>query len=236
MATEIHKLIETNDFFHYSQGLFKTSDRTKVGNEILFRSKIGNPDVIFQEAQAVKRLYELEKKSIFKSLNTYFSKLDSFEERLFINIYPSTLLNHNFLDFINEILYHFPIKKEMIVFEILESEQIECMSLLKERVHFLKDMGFLIAMDDVGKGWSSSNMIIEIEPHYIKLDHYFSIDLAGSKPKQEMIKFFLQYAKQFNIQVVIEGIEYESDLEMAKHLGIPICQGFFLEKPKPMAI
>ncbi|MDP4086381.1 MAG: EAL domain-containing protein [Bacillota bacterium] len=64
------------------------------------------------------------------------------------------------------------------------------------------------------------NMIIELEPHYIKLDHYFSINLSKSRYKQEMIKSLLHYSEKFDIQVDIEGIESESDLVMAKRLGI----------------
>jgi EAL domain-containing protein (putative c-di-GMP-specific phosphodiesterase class I) len=236
LATDIHRLIETDDFFHFSQGLYSTDDRAKIGKEVLLRSKIGNPDVIFREAKAVERLYELETKSIFKLLKTHFSQKGFPKERLFINVYPSTLLNCNFPNFIHLVLRHFPILKNAIVFEILESEKVPSISFLKERILFLKGLGFLIAMDDVGKGWSSSNMIIELEPNYIKLDHYFSINLAESLAKQEMIKFFLQYAKKFNIQVVIEGIEHNADLQTAKQLGIPICQGYLLEKPKPMAM
>jgi EAL domain-containing protein (putative c-di-GMP-specific phosphodiesterase class I) len=234
--TDIHRLIETGEFFHYSQGLYEIENQKKIGNEILLRSKIGYPDVIFREAKAVKRLYELETKSILKLLKTHFSQEKIPKEFLFINVYPSTLLNGKFPDFINKVLNHFPRVKNMIVFEIIESERVENIPILKERIIFLKNLGFLFAIDDVGKGWSSLNMIIELEPHYIKLDHYFSINLSKSLLKQEMIKSLLHYAQKFKIEVVIEGIERASDLATAKRLGIPICQGFLLEKPKPMAM
>jgi EAL domain-containing protein (putative c-di-GMP-specific phosphodiesterase class I) len=236
LTIDIHKLIDSEDFFHYTQGLFCTDTLKKIGDEALIRSKIGNPELIIRETNAVSRLYELETKSIFKLLKTHFSKEVVIKERLFINVYPSTILNGQFMDFINEILCYFPNVNNKVVFEILESEKVENIPLLRERIIALKALGFLFAIDDVGRGWSSLNMIIELEPHYIKLDHYFSINLSKSPLKQEMIKTLLHYAEKFNIQVVIEGIENEVDFATAKLLGIPICQGFLLEKPKPMAI
>ncbi|WML42733.1 EAL domain-containing protein [Neobacillus sp. PS3-40] len=235
-VADIHRLIETGDFFHYSQGLYCTDDRSKIGDEILLRSKKGNPEDIFGEAKKVKRLYELETKSIFKLLASFFSQERIQKERLFINIYPSTLLDCKFPGFIIKVLNHFPRVKNRIVFEIIETERVESIPLLKEMVIFLKSLGFFIAIDDVGKGWSSLNMIIELEPHYIKLDHYFSINLSKSLLKQEMITSLLHYAQKFTIKVVIEGIENNDDLATAKLLGIPICQGFLLDEPKPMAI
>jgi EAL domain-containing protein (putative c-di-GMP-specific phosphodiesterase class I) len=234
-ADNINTLIETNDFFHFKQGLFCTVSLDKIGYEILLRSNLGKPDIIFYEAKTVKRLYELEVKSIYKLFKTYFSQERVLKEHLFINVYPSTLLDDKFQDFAKMILSHFPIRMNKVVFEIIETEIVENVSLLKERIIFLKSLGFLIAVDDVGKGWSSLSMIIELEPNYLKLDRYFSINLSKSILKQEMIKSILDYAQKFNIQVVLEGIEYSSDLAIAKQLGIPFCQGYLLEKPKLMA-
>jgi EAL domain-containing protein (putative c-di-GMP-specific phosphodiesterase class I) len=204
--------------------------------KFFFAKKWAIQKVSSGEAKAVKKLYELETKSIFKLLKTYFSQDRISKGLLFINVYPSTISNSGFPVFRKYFSHHFPTLRNKLVFEILETEQVGSISLMKERIFLLKSLGFQIAIDDVGNGWSSSNIIIELEPNYIKLDHYFSIDLSKSLAKQEMIKFFLQYAEKFNIQVVIEGIEHNSDLATAKRLGIPICQGFLLEKPRPMAI
>lgn len=236
LATDIHRLIETEDFFHYSQGLFDTDNWTRMGDEILLRSNAGNPEAIFNEAKRINQLYELETKSILKVFKTHLTQNSMSNERLFINIYPSTLLNGDFPSFIVQVLNHFPIFKHTIVIEIIETERVENIYLLKERILFLKSVGFLIAIDDVGKGWSTLSAIIELEPHFLKLDQYFSLNLSQTPLKQEMIQFLLQYAKKSNSEIVLEGIEYESDLLTAKQLGVPFCQGFLLDKPKPMTL
>ncbi len=230
----IDELIEKGSFFHYFQGLFSTRSWERIGGEVLFRSELGTPDVIFQKAKTVNKLYELETKSIFKILHNYNLTESASNSLLFINIYPSTILNSNFLNYITNITSCCLRKNSSIVFEIVETDSVENISYLKERIKFLKSLGYLIALDDVGKGWSSLNMIIELEPDYIKLDRYFSISLSESKSKQEMIKSLLQYSQYSKSKVVLEGIEYETDLAIAKLLGVDICQGFLLEKPQPL--
>jgi EAL domain-containing protein (putative c-di-GMP-specific phosphodiesterase class I) len=203
-----------------------------VGEEIFFHTDTGNPEVIFQRANKVQRLYELETKSIYKILQIYHSKKDPQKNLIFINIYPSTISHPEFPHFLNKIAQNFPSIKPKIVFEMIETEEINDIPLLKEKVLFLKKSGYLLAIDDVGKGWSCMSMIIEMEPHFIKLDKYFSLHLSNSLLKQEMIKSLLNYAHNSRAKIILEGIESENDLSMAKLLGIHICQGYLLSRPK----
>jgi EAL domain-containing protein (putative c-di-GMP-specific phosphodiesterase class I) len=228
----IHDLIDREDFAHHSQGLYSTDNGEKVGEEIFFRTDTGNPEVVFQCANQVQRLYELETKSIYKALQIYHSKKNPQKNLIFINIYPSTISHPEFPRFLNKIAQDYPSIKSKIVFEMIETEEINDIPFLKERVLFLKNSGYFIAIDDVGKGWSSMSMIIELEPHFIKLDKYFSLHLSNSLLKQEMIKSLLSYAQNSRAKIILEGIEKESDFSIAKLLGIHICQGYLLSRPK----
>ncbi len=230
----LHHIIEKGNFHHFTQSLFQTSNWERIGGEILFRSEYGAPDVIFQQAKTVNKLFELESKSIFKIFHTYNLQESPSKGFLFINVFPSTILHKEFPNFIKGLLFQFPKISEKVVFEIVETDYVENMYSLKEKINFIKNLGFRIAIDDVGKGWSSLHLIIELEPQYIKLDRYFSINLSSSPLKQEMIKSILQYAHFSKIDVVLEGIEKETDLAVAKALGVDICQGFLLHKPQPI--
>lgn len=70
-----------------------------------------------------------------------------------------------------------------------------------------------------------------MEPDFIKLDRYFSIDLQKSKQKQTMIKFLLKYSNVTNCKIILEGIENEEVLKKARKLGVSYAQGFHLGKP-----
>jgi EAL domain-containing protein (putative c-di-GMP-specific phosphodiesterase class I) len=233
--TDISSLIEKEAFSHSFQYIFQVDGLQKVGAEFLFRSFEENPEVIFHQAQEENLLYELDTRSILKALSAYALCDSSLTfDQLFLNIYPSTIIHTKFPLFIEFITSCYADLTKNIVFEIIESEKSENSRLLKERVNYLKSLGFQVALDDVGKGWSSLSMIIELEPDYIKLDRYFSNGLTQSSQKQKMIDMLLDYFFETNTQIVLEGIERQEDLLTAQMLGIPLCQGYLLNKPQPI--
>ncbi|WP_413305872.1 EAL domain-containing protein [Bacillus sp. 1P10SD] len=222
---------------HVYQPMWNVANMSLFGYEALLRFPDGvfegNIETFFEQAREAGMLYELDTKSIFGAAKSFpLHRLD--EERLFINIYPSTLLHPEFEVFIGQFLLTFPQAYGKIVFELSETkfeDDIWEIKELKERVKLLKEKGFLIALDDIGKGAAELQKMIEFTPDYIKLDRYFARELAESKEKQEMIALFIQYSKG-KMGVILEGIEQGLDLEQAKRLHVPVAQGYLLGKPQ----
>jgi EAL domain-containing protein (putative c-di-GMP-specific phosphodiesterase class I) len=231
----IHQIIEKNDFFHCYQHLYKLECMSTIGAEFLLRTEMGNPEFIFQLAREENKLFELDTKSIDRVFQTFFSQKE-IDGLLFTNIFPSTILHSNFPSFVAYLLEHYPDSSKNVVFEIIETEKVDDEEKLKEKVQFLKKLGFQIAVDDVGKGWSSLCLIIELEPDFIKLDRYFSIDLANSLKKQKMIQLLLHFFEDTDTKMILEGVETSSDLLIAQELGIHFCQGYLLSKPMPLMV
>lgn len=230
-------MIEKSSFSHYYQHIYKTDCSAVIGSELLFRAEEGNPEFIFQMAREENKLFELDTKSINKAFQSYFSQNQiSLDGILFVNIFPSTVIHSKFPSFVAHLLDRFPESRENVVFEIIETERISNEYKLKERIHFLKNCGFRIAVDDVGNGWSSLSLIIELEPEFIKLDRYFSIDLAQTPKKQIMINLLLHYVEGAKMKMILEGIEASPDLRMAQSLGVHFCQGYLLSKPTPLLV
>jgi EAL domain-containing protein (putative c-di-GMP-specific phosphodiesterase class I) len=229
----IKKFIREENFYHYFQPIYCLKSGDKLGYEVLLRSTVyPNPEYVFQEAKKENWLYELDSRSIHKALLTYQSTgLSKWDGNLFINILPSTILNQRFPSFLKKIVTENYLDTRKIVLEISESEIIEEFDTFVNRLFEIKNQGFLIAIDDIGDGYSHFKTIIELEPDYLKLDRYLSKDLHLSKQKQTVISFYLSYAKQYKCQLILEGIENEMEMETAKELGVPIAQGYFLGRP-----
>ncbi|MDR6121196.1 EAL domain-containing protein (putative c-di-GMP-specific phosphodiesterase class I) [Bacillus sp. SLBN-46] len=222
---------------HVYQPMWNVTNMSLFGYEALLRFPDGffegNIETCFERAREAGILYELDTKSILGAAGSFpLHQLN--EERLFINIYPSTLLHPGFEAFIDQFLLSFPHAYGKIVFELSETkfeDDIWEIKELKERVKHLKEKGFLIALDDIGKGAAELQKMIEFTPDYIKLDRYFAKELADSEEKQEMIALFIQYSKG-KMGVILEGIEQGLDLEQAKRLHVPVAQGYLLGKPQ----
>ncbi|GIN62685.1 hypothetical protein J27TS8_26780 [Robertmurraya siralis] len=220
---------------HYIQPIIDLSNNHIIGYEFLLRSEnINNPELLFKKASQTNQLFELDMKSIFQAIETINSHFTYFENMLlFINVFPTTLMESNFLQGLLNIISKTVIKANSIVLEINESAKGMNIAKLKETVTIYKKHGFTIALDDVGKGDSTVMALLEVEPAIAKIDKYFSIDLATSVKKQEIIKLLLQFLKR-DTTVILEGVETIEDLMMAKSLGVPYGQGYYLGKPHPL--
>jgi EAL domain-containing protein (putative c-di-GMP-specific phosphodiesterase class I) len=207
------------------------------GYEALLRSSTHHsPDFLFRKARSEGQLYELDTLSMKKAIESYFTSVTfhDYVPLLFINVFPSTLLNPAFLSFITEGL--FGSWNSRIVLEINEANEEDKMweiRLLGQKIRELRQHGFLIALDDVGSGAASLKKIVEYEPDIVKLDRYFGKQLSSMPKKQKLVSLFVQYC-QDQTQLVLEGIEEPEDLSVALALGVPVGQGFLLGYPEPL--
>ncbi|GIN94461.1 hypothetical protein J6TS1_03310 [Siminovitchia terrae] len=225
--------IQMDQFYHFFQPIYDIKSSKKVGYEALLRHETyPNPEAAFQTAKQENCLYDLDSQSIYKALSSFYS-VDSREELgvLFLNIFPSTILNPNFPDFVQQIIADNDSANQQIVLEISESEAISDLDSLKYRLFGLRQDGFLIAIDDIGRGYSSAETIIELEPDYLKLDRYLAQDLHIFQKKQEYISVFKNFCEKTGSKLILEGVETEEELQMAKALGISGAQGYYLGKP-----
>lgn len=223
------------DFYHVFQPIFDLSKNKAHGYEVLLRSNnFSNPELFFKQAKEQNILFELDMGSIFKACETFKQKkLRLKDVYLFINIFPSTLVNSEFYTQLNKLKSMMEIIPGHIVIEINEAEKKEDLLKLQEVVSELKSQGFLIALDDLGKGESTLQSVIDLKPDIIKLDRYYAKELSTSQKKQDFIKKVVQIVGK-DVSLVLEGIEHQEDLLVAKSLDVPFIQGFLLGKPEPL--
>lgn len=233
-AINFEYVIDNHLFYHYYQPIIDIQKLEKFGYEGLLRSNYtDNPEAMFATAIKINKLLDLDTSSIYMAIQYLENKLENsdLDTYFFLNVYPSTLISPTFLKLLEEVFATSFISREKIVLEINEAESIQDFPFLKETVYKLKTLGFHIALDDIGKGTSPFEKMLELEPRFIKLDKYFANDLYKSPNKQKMLKFLLAYCSESNVKVILEGIETDADLSVAKSLGVHYGQGFLLGRP-----
>lgn len=118
--------------------------------------------------------------------------------------------------------------------EITESAYAKAPGILYETVNALRQHGFLIEMDDFGKGYSSFNSFKDIPVDLIKLDMDF-LSADGWKTRGDVIlKFVLNMAKALNISLIAEGVENERQVAYLRTIGCRFAQGYVFARPMPM--
>ena len=115
--------------------------------------------------------------------------------------------------------------------EITESAYMEDPDQLLPTITELRSIGFVIEMDDFGSGYSSLNMLNQMELDILKLDMKF-IQNETSKPlEQGILRFVVELARWMNLSVVAEGVETRAQLERLRKIGCDYVQGYFFSKP-----
>jgi EAL domain-containing protein (putative c-di-GMP-specific phosphodiesterase class I) len=228
--------IQQEHIEHVYQPLCNAENGNIFGYEALLRftdESLTNIEEVFEWARKKEKIYELDTISIWYAVDSFpLHRLNS--SLLFINVYPSTVLHLQFKPFIDQLIKKYPQIRDKVVLEINESKIEEDNwknPEFKKMLMYLKENGFSIALDDIGKGVATFQKIIEMSPNYIKLDRYFSIDLHSTKEKQHFISLLVKFAKN-KMGLILEGIEKESDLSQAKLLQVPFVQGYLLGKPQ----
>ncbi|WOD64886.1 EAL domain-containing protein (plasmid) [Niallia taxi] len=208
---------------------------TTFGYEILLRTNESSPLNLFQAAREQNYLYQLDSSAIDCALSK-LNELGILWTNIFINVFPSTIVNPQFKYFINQISNKYPDIIKNIIFELnedIQDEEVWDSFAFKMHINALKKKGFKIAIDDFGTGAANINTVYNVNPHYIKLDKSYSRNLYTSKEKQRVISMITKF-KNRKFSIVLEGIENHQDLKLAKQLGVDYCQGYFISRPFDM--
>jgi len=171
-------------------------------------------------------------------LYTKFSQLmikKVFEEAPKLN--KTVSINLSYEDLNNEVTKEFIYEKlknySNIVFEILETEDIELIEPVIDFIKKVKSLGAKIAIDDFGSGYSNFVNVLSLNPDLIKIDSSLIINYNQEK-YIEIIKLINDFTKKFNILTVAEYVDDKDKFETLKKIGIDEFQGYYFCEPKPL--
>lgn len=153
-------------------------------------------------------------------------------EKLFINITPSVLLESDFKNGITlKLLHKFNIDPHCIIIELTEHQPTNNYELIRNAVSHYRNMGFEIALDDLGAGYSGLSLWSELLPEYIKIDSHFIRDIDEDAVKFNFVRAIQNIASSLHCNVIAEGIETKSEFRSITKLGITHAQGYYFAKP-----
>jgi EAL domain-containing protein (putative c-di-GMP-specific phosphodiesterase class I) len=149
------------------------------------------------------------------------------EATLFVNLHTTDLLDEKLLS------GDAPLSKiaRRVVLEITERSSLDNVKDVRGRVARLREMGFRIAVDDLGAGYAGLTSFALLEPEIVKLDMSLIRDVHLSRTRQKLIRSMTDLCKDMGMLVVGEGVEIREEREMLVELGCDLLQGYMLAKP-----
>jgi len=118
-----------------------------------------------------------------------------------------------------------------VVIEILES-RVKNVEALGRFVQIHRDHGFLVALDDVGKGHSNLDRIPLIQPDILKIDRNLVMNLQDDHHRREVFKSLVKLCHNIGALVLAEGVETEEETMESMELGADLLQGYYLARPQ----
>lgn len=158
------------------------------------------------------------------------SRFDPSSE-LSLNVSPTTLLNPNCAGWIEQALQQSGIAPHRLTLELLEVQGSDS-GQAKQALDQLSSIGIKLAMDDFGTGYSNLQRIVHLPFDYFKADQSLVSEIREN-PIQTLalLDAIIQMGKDFQHEVIVEGLEDLGMIEIAANLGARYGQGFGIAKP-----
>ena len=202
------------------------------GFEALCRGPKGTPletpMALFDVATKADLLFELDLLCRRKALQAG-GNLER-QYKLFVNALPFSMRAFQG-KYLIDLFEGTDLAPEQIVFEVTERLAIENYALFVDAMQYFSDMRCLIAIDDMGAGYSGLEKIVHLRPDYVKLDMQLVRDIDTSFVKQQMLHAFRVMAEKIDARLIAEGVETREELETVRKIGVDYVQGFLLARP-----
>ena len=154
--------------------------------------------------------------------------------KLFLNVSPECLLQRDARHGETlEYIHHIGINPDRVIIELTENQPTYDYELMREAVRHYRDMGFQIAIDDLGEGFSSLRLWSELRPEYVKIDMHFIQGINNDPVKLQFVRSIQEIAEKSNTLVIAEGIETQAELLVIRDVGVAYGQGYHLGRPHP---
>lgn len=149
-----------------------------------------------------------------------------------VNVSRVNIYNPHLVEILNKIIIEYRIPPQLLNLEITESAFMEDQSLVMRTVKRLHDLGFKIMMDDFGSGYSSLNVLKDMDVDYLKIDMKFLQEEKAFNGKGEkVLTSVVRMAKWLQLPSIVEGVETEEQVDFLKCIGCEYAQGFYYAKP-----
>lgn len=151
-----------------------------------------------------------------------------------VNLSRVNLNNPEFLMDYLTIWSQYGIDARLIEFEITENLIYEDMERLNEIIASIRSYGFRVSMDDFGSGYSSLNMLKDVELDVVKLDkNFFRMKQESAQKGTIIVSHLIELAESLGIEVVAEGVEKREQVDFLREAGCNLIQGYYYARPMP---
>lgn len=241
LVSGLEDAIKNREFLVYLQPKVGCKSQKVVGAEALVRWQKQSGEVIYPD----EFIGVFEKYGCIVEVDYYvYEEVFRFVRRrieqgkpiipISLNVSRAHMSNTKLIDKIEYLLEKYKIPTKAIEFEITESLYMEKFEALDQVLAYFRKRGFILSMDDFGKGYSSLNAISTMPVDVIKMDRIFMKEDGLRENDRIIITHIITMANELQKKVLCEGVETDEQKAFIASVGCDSWQGFLFSKPVPI--
>lgn len=237
---DLDRAITQDELTLYYQPKAKTEDRTVVGLEALVRWNhpehgIIGPGAFIDMAEESGRIAPMTDWVINRAVEECVPVITQDGIRsVSVNVSVNALKDLEMPERISTAVKQAGLVSDNLVLEVTESGLMEDVRTSLNILSRLTIKGYKLSIDDFGTGYSSLQQLLRIPFAELKLDRSFVDGAAGHRIQRVILESTVDLARRLDLNTVAEGVETSQDIQMVADCGVPLIQGYFIQKPLPM--
>lgn len=153
-----------------------------------------------------------------------------------VNVSRMDIYQYHLTEVFEALIEKYGLATKLLEIEITESAYTEDFDQLIKEVAKLRKAGFLVLMDDFGSGYSSLNMLKDIEIDVLKIDMKFlDANEQCNNKSSSILESIIQMGKWLGLRMIAEGVETKDQVDNLLNLDCEYMQGYYFYKPMPQA-
>ena len=241
IVDEMDIALETGQFKVYLQPQYNIKEKRVIGAEALVRwihpekgmISPGKFIPVFEHNGFVTKLDSYIWEQVCQVLHRW-KKQYNVELPISVNVSRTDVFNTDWEEVFQNLVTKYNIPPSLLHLEITETAYMDNQQELISAGEKLRDMGFTIAMDDFGSGYSSLNMLKDVPVDILKLDMRFLYSDKNSTNTGNILKAMVNMADWMSLSVIAEGVEQQEQADFLGSIGCEIIQGYLYGKPMPV--
>lgn len=239
----LRREILVGHFLVYMQPKVSLPSATIIGAEALIRYQSTDGSIVqpgsflplLEEVQLINLIDMFVFETVCSRINKW-EKLGWKSVPISINFSRHTLSQPDIIAHLTSICSKYGIVPGQIEIEVTETvQEIEGQDICT-LIHDLKEVGFLISIDDFGTEYSNLSLLFSIDFDVLKLDKSIIDDIAVNEKAQMIVQYIADISKRTDIKLIAEGIETIDQMNIIKKCGVELAQGYLFGKPVPIEV
>jgi EAL domain-containing protein (putative c-di-GMP-specific phosphodiesterase class I) len=224
----LRRTLRERAFWPVFQPILRLRSGGLIGYEALTRFADGvPPDQRLADASEVGLAADMEIAMLSVAIQSSDALVDSIW--LSVNVSPAVLIERN-----EELVRIMSDSPRPLVVELTEHSPIDDYAVARAALAKLGSQ-VRLSVDDAGAGFASMRHVLDLHPHFLKLDRSWVAGIDKDEARQALVAGLVGFSARTTTDIIAEGIETPDEKVTLEQLGVPYGQGYLLGRPQPVA-